>query len=692
MARKVLMSFLLASFILITLNFCSKDSVKVIKSKNIEIYFDKKMRSKVLVKFNFGTINLTAFSNSEYVLIDSVKTNNFELIKSESEKISDEIGKGAQYTLIGKNATLEKQVRMTLYDDFPAMAVFKVQYKNISASPLTIDGWVNNNYTILPQEVVDSVAFWSYMGASYGWDNDWVQPLKIGFKRENYMGMNWVDYGGGTPVVDVWRKDGGLAVGHVEKTPKLVSLPVSVSDSGKAQIAVAENKTIHLKPGQSFSTRRTFMSVHRGDYFSTLTEYSRFMQRQGLTFKKAPQTAYEPIWCAWGYEQNFKVKDVLNTLPKVKQLGIDWVVLDFGWSTGLGDYKVSPKKFPDGEKGMKKFVDKIHSLGLKAKLWWAPLAVHPSAKLFKEHPEYLLLNKDGSKRSIEYWHSYMLCPAVKEVRDLSLKFAVKAMKEWGFDGFKVDGNYLNGLPRCYNPAHHHVYPEESVEQLPLFFKLLYDTVESLSAQCVEEICPCGQTYSIYNLPYMNQAVASDPVSSWQIRLKGKTLKALSTGKVVFYGDHVELSDNGSDFASTIGIGGVPGTKFVWPPGIHLNSESGDVSLTAERQKEWSKWFGLYKEKMLSKGKYRGDLYDIGFDWPEAHVVQKGDTLYYAFYADKFKGDIGLRGLKNKKYKLVDYYRGKELGTVSANDNRIPVHFNRFLLIEAIPENSIQEEK
>ena len=34
-----------------------------------------------------------------------------------------------------------------------------------------------------------------------------------GFRQENFLGMNATDYGGGTPVVDVWRRDVGLAVG-----------------------------------------------------------------------------------------------------------------------------------------------------------------------------------------------------------------------------------------------------------------------------------------------------------------------------------------------------------------------------------------------------------------------------------------------------------------------------------------------
>ncbi len=41
-----------------------------------------------------------------------------------------------------------------------------------------------------------------------------------------------------------------------------------------------------------------------------------------------------------------------------------------------------------------------------------------------------------------------------------------------------------------------------------------------------ELCPCGTAYSFFNFRAFNQAPASDPESSWQVRHKGKTLKAL----------------------------------------------------------------------------------------------------------------------------------------------------------------------
>ena len=62
--------------------------------------------------------------------------------------------------------------------------------------------------------------------------------MKAGFEQKNYLGMNAPDYGGGTPVVDVWCRDAGIAVGHVEMAPKLVSLPVMQQGPDQATVAI----------------------------------------------------------------------------------------------------------------------------------------------------------------------------------------------------------------------------------------------------------------------------------------------------------------------------------------------------------------------------------------------------------------------------------------------------------------------
>jgi alpha-galactosidase len=149
----------------------------------------------------------------------------------------------------------------------------------------------------------------------------------------------------------------------------------------------------------------------------------------------------------------------------------------------------------------------------------------------------------------------------------------------------------------------------------------------------------------------------------------------------YAGDHVELSDHGDDFASTVGVGAVVSTKFTWP----VDPKPKDsFLLTPEREIAWRKWIALYKDKMLPRGVYRGELYDIGFDKPEAHVIERTGRLYYAFYADTWQGDIVLRGLGSGPYRIRDYYNDLDLGTMSSERNRLKVTFQRFLLLEATP--------
>jgi alpha-galactosidase len=334
---------------------------------------------------------------------------------------------------------------------------------------------------------------------------------------------------------------------------------------------------------------------------------------------------------------------------------------------------------------MKKVVDTIHSIDAKARLWWMPLSVYPKTDLFTDHPEYMLLNKDQSPVFIQFWKSFFLCPASEEVQKMTKDFVIKAIKDWGYDGLKIDGNNLNTVPPCYNPVHKHAYPEESIEKLPELYKIIYETALSINPNAVIQICPCGTNQSFHILPYMNQTVASDPHSSWHVRIKGKTLHALTQQKSAFAGDHVELSDNKSDFASTVGIGGVIATKFVWPVGSHENKETGDISLTSDKEKEWAKWIDIYKENMLPKGVYRGELYDIGFNRPEAHAIKKNNTMYYSFYSKEFKGDVELRGLEKRSYQVIDYENNKQLGTIEGPVCKLPVSFKNHLLIKVEPK-------
>jgi alpha-galactosidase len=307
-----------------------------IQGGNLRVEFDKHLRSRVVAWFDKKETVMGPFTASETVTTADKRWTGFLLTSHKHGRTKDAFGEGERLTVEGKAGTLIKVVSVTVYDDFPAMAYFEVKYTNTGTSKLAINSWTNNAYAVDAQPSGGTPAFWSYQSGSYEKRPNWVLPLYTNFRQENYQGMNASDYGGGTPIIDVWRRDVGMAVGHVEPRPKLVSLPVSMPDPAHASIAVRFTKDISLSPGESFHTFRTFVAVHQGDYFRTLADYRHFMMKQGFQTATAPDDAFGAIWCAWGYGRSVQPQQVYDTLPTVKRLGFVWVTLDDGWQNNVG--------------------------------------------------------------------------------------------------------------------------------------------------------------------------------------------------------------------------------------------------------------------------------------------------------------------------------------------------------------------
>ena len=647
-----------------------------IDGKQISIEFDAQMHSRVFARIG-KEVPVGPMAASETVIVSDKALQDFKLSSQRTEEVHDKLGDGKRLILEGNAGAISKTVAVTIYDSFPGTAVFNVAYKNTGSSTLEIAKWTNNRYDIAGE------LLWSFQPGTYERRPAWVQPLHAGFRQKNFLGMNASDYGGGTPFADIWSRDVGVAVGDLELTGKEVSLPIAMPGATRATLGIEYAKGWKLGPGETLTTLRTFVTVHNGDFYSALVTYVRMMQRLGQPASaRAAEEGFRPIWCAWGYGRRFKVEQIEKTIPEAKRLGFEWVTVDDGWQTKYGDLTLNPRKFPRGDADMKALVDEIHRQGLKAQLWWSPMSAAPDSELLKDDPKLVLENKDGSPEKISWWNSLYLCPAYEPVVDVQRKFVDKIIGEWGFDGLKLDGQYMNGVPACFNPAHHHAKPEDSIEQLPQLFKAIYDEAQRLKPGALVEFCPCGTSYSFYTMPYYNMSVASDPTSSWQVRTKGKAIKALLGDGVPYFGDHVELSDNQTDFASTVGVGGVVGSQFTLPA---VASRATEFDLTPARRRIFEKWVALYKEKMLSEGEYEGSLYDIGFDHPEAHAIKKGDAMYYAFFAPSFHGKLELRGLEDREYKVTDYENNRVLGTVHGPTAKLEASFEKHLMLEADPQ-------
>jgi alpha-galactosidase len=513
--------------------------------------------------------------------------------------------------------------------------------------------------------------FWMFVGSSSEARQDWIRPLDRDTLIENYLGMNDTDYGGGVPCVVVWNRSECIALGSLSEVPLNIRIPIEKK---------GDTVRIWIIPDTTGKLPAEFVYQGFGDCFDALREYSDKLAERGVAGTETDSAALESAWCAWGYGRTFTTKEVIGTLPKVKELGIKWATLDDGFQIAEGDWRPNPKTFPDGDVEVEAMVDSIHAAGMKAMIWWAPLAADPGCKFLKEHPDAVATDKDGKPYDISYWNSWYLSPTDTNVIAETKRLVKKFVGEYGFDGFKLDGQHLNCVHPDYSSAHHPDDPEYDCRHLPDFYKLIYETAREIKPDFVVQLCPCGDCFSVYNLPYVNLTVASDPRSSWQIRTKGYVLKALAPA-TAYYGDHVELSDGADDFASQLGVGAVPGTKFTWPAD---NPRLGEKNLlTPEREELWKKAFGIYNAERQSEGELQGGLYDVGYDRPETYVIKKKDgTLYYSFYASEFNGTVHFRGLeKGARYSVSDLWDGSDLGTADSSKDSLSIGFKQFKLLK-----------
>lgn len=554
--------------------------------------------------------------------------------------------------------------------------------------------------------------------------------------------------GGGIPVNDYWNGQVGQATGHLEPEAIPCWIPIETHGGEGAQTRFETRPQIMLAPGESLTTPRAFITVHRRDYYEPLATYSAMLRAQGVDFLKHSESLYHPIWWTYAFGHNFRPEEVYHSIPKFKELGIEWLILNNRWWDHYGDWKPRHDKF-GGEAGFKEMIARLHQEGLKSLPWWLPYGVQvadfsrsglynnpagrpkqppevekmvsATANVAIEHRDWLIQDQQGKLVPIAR-DLACLCPAYPPARNYMVQLARHMIADWKADGFYMDVIFT--VPPCYNPAHHHKSPYDSVRQLADLFQDFGKVLEQYDPQGMLMICPCGTTLNHCLLPTTNEPATADPVGSEQIRWRVKMYKALMGPTAPVFADRVESTrletidsvkaETGRDFASCMGTGGVIGTIFVWPkidklPGdLEFRDELKGMQarlLTPDKDVLWKKWFDLYRRKMISSGEFL-DLYTVGFDDPEGYAIRKDQKMYYAFFTpvdrpwglDKppdlpplkdhvWEGRLELRGLdKSKEYDVVDYEYGKSLGSIKGSNPYLNTRFTNHLVLEVTPRS------
>ena len=278
--RRNALKFLSGSFALASFPWADAASEPPAGSKTaadgtLALLFDGSLRTRVV----FQGKPLTPYQGSEVLLLKDRVVDTFRFASHTHEDLPGmgPHGPARRHVITGNSAEgIEKRVEVTFFEQFPGLAVLQVHYRYKGATgntPLEVIGWRNAAH-----ELADAPGgFWSFSGATHEDRRDWVQPLPNGFDQRNTLSMAASDYGGGIPMANIWRRDVGLAVGHLEPLPRLLDLPVRKTARG-ASVAIESTAPVTLEPGQVLSTDRTFLVAHTGDHFSPLTQYRKFLE------------------------------------------------------------------------------------------------------------------------------------------------------------------------------------------------------------------------------------------------------------------------------------------------------------------------------------------------------------------------------------------------------------------------------
>ena len=158
-------------------------------------------------------------------------------------------------------------------------------------------------------------------------------------------------------------------------------------------------------------------------------------QTAGLVPAAVPEAAFDPLYSSWyAFWQDVHAPVIEKEARLAAELGMKTAILDDGWQkeksrtyySATGDWMPVKNRFPD----MKAHVAAVHAAGLKYMLWLSvPYIGDESAIWNRFKDKCLSITPDGVGR---------LDPRFPEVREYLISTYERAVRDWGFDGLKLD--------------------------------------------------------------------------------------------------------------------------------------------------------------------------------------------------------------------------------------------------------------
>lgn len=228
--------------------------------------------------------------------------------------------------------------------------------------------------------------------------------------------------------------------------------------------------------GVVFSEDKEVLSlIQINDYYEKA--FDLYFAEMGVVCSENKRRTGYTTW--YNYYGSITEKDVLRDLSSIAALDtkIDCFQIDDGYQAEIGDWLLTDqKKFPHG---MKAIADSIHQSQMLAGIWLAPFAGTKSSKLFKNHKDWFIKDKNGKpyKTGHNWGGFYSLDIYNPDARAYIRHFFDVVLNEWGYDLVKLD--FLYGA--CVLPMHNKTRGE-----------IMCDAMDLLRECCGEKlILGCG---------------------------------------------------------------------------------------------------------------------------------------------------------------------------------------------------------
>ena len=231
-----------------------------------------------------------------------------------------------------------------------------------------------------------------------------------------------------------------LLAGFVTSAHQFGRFLIDLDEEGVSDFSlISDCDGRELDPGETAESEE--LAFFFGDDLPSLQ--NRFADLWGAKMKARKKYAPPFGWCSWYYYfDRVRENDVLENVrwfaAHRTEFPVEYIQLDDGYQSALGDWLTCNEKFPNG---LKDLAEKIRRAGFRPAIWLAPFSVEENSILLREHPEWMVKDADGQVIFPARWRENhkiaVLDGTHPEVQD-HFRRLFRTLREWGWDYVKLD--------------------------------------------------------------------------------------------------------------------------------------------------------------------------------------------------------------------------------------------------------------